>query len=206
MGPQGSGKGTQARLLADKLNLFYFEMGSFLRKLAEKNLLVDEIINKKGELLPDEMFFFAMKELLGEKISESKGIILDGFPRTLHQYELLKNWFSEENIKIDMAVFLDISKEETIRRLSARRVCNKCGENYNLITNPPSDGKCKCGEKLVQRDDDKPSQIDKRLQIFDQDTKPLLDVFQREGILFKVNGERPVDEIHKDMVRIVGGK
>ena len=206
MGPQGSGKGTQAKLLADKFDLFYFEMGSFLRKLAENNLSVDEIINKKGELLPDDMFFFAMKELLGEKISEGKGIILDGFPRTLRQYELLKSWFSEENIKIDIAIFLGIGKEETIKRLSARRVCKKCGENYNLITNLPPQGKCKCGENLVQRDDDKPLQIEKRLQLFDQETKPLLDVFQKEGILFKVNGERPIDEIHKDLVRIVGGK
>ena len=181
MGPQGSGKGTQAKLLADKFNLFYFEMGSFLRKLAGKNLLVDEIINKRGELLPDDMFFFAMKKLLGEKISEGKGIILDGFPRTLRQYELLKNWFGEKNIKIDMVIFLDVGGKESIRRLSARRIYEK-------------------------RDDDRPEQIKKRLQIFDKETKPLLEVFQGEGVLFKVNGERSIDEIHKDLVRIVGSK
>lgn len=206
IGPQGSGKGTQARLLAEKFNLFYFEMGSFLRELAKKNPLVDEIVNKKGELLPDDMFFFAMKELLGKNISENRGVILDGFPRTLRQYDLLKNWFGEENIKMDIVIFLDISKGETIRRLSARRVCEKCGKNYNLITNPPLGDMCKCKGKLIQRDDDKPAQIEKRLQIFSQNTKPLLDLFNKEGVLYKVNGERPIDEIQRDLVRIVEGK
>ncbi|MDP3994958.1 MAG: nucleoside monophosphate kinase [bacterium] len=181
MGPQGSGKGTQAKLLSEKLNLFYFEMGGFLRKLAEKNLLVSEIINKRGELLPDDMFFFAMKKLLGEKVSEGKGIILDGFPRTLRQYGLLKNWFSEENIKIDMVIFLDVGEKESIKRLSVRRIYEK-------------------------RDDDQPEQIKKRLQIFDKETKPLLDIFRKEGILVKINGERPVDEIQKDLVEIIESK
>lgn len=205
IGPQGSGKGTQARLLAEKLGVYCFEMGNFLRKLAEKDPMVNEIVNKKGELLPDDMFFFAMKELLGEKISDGKGVILDGFPRTVSQYGLLKNWFSGENMKVDMAIFLDIGEKETIKRLSARRVCESCGEVYNLITNPPSGGFCKCGGKLIQRDDDKPEQIKTRLEIFKQNTKPLLDLFQKDGILYKINGERPIKEIHEDIISELEG-
>ena len=91
IGPQGSGKGTQARLLVEKLGLFYFEMGGFIRDLAKNNAEISKIINKEGKLVPDDMFFFAMKELLGEKIKSNNGILLDGFPRNINQYQILKN-------------------------------------------------------------------------------------------------------------------
>lgn len=199
LGPQGSGKGTQAKLLVEKVGLYYFEMGEFLRRLAKTNPLVDEIMNEKGELVPDDIFFFAMKALLSEKISAGKGILLDGFPRTIRQYGMLKDWFDEEDIKIDKAILIDVSEKESIRRLSARRICEKCGELYNLITNPPPAGKCKCGGDLRQRKDDQPEQIKERLRQYNENTKPLLNVFEKEGILEKVDGERPIAEIHKEI-------
>jgi|WetSurSiteA1Bulk_404760.scaffolds.fasta_scaffold03147_5 adenylate kinase len=205
LGPQGSGKGTQARILADKLGLFYLEMGDFLRDLAKTNPEVDEIVNKKGELLPNDMFFFAMKKLLEEKIAEGKGLLLEGFPRSIEQYQMLKNWFNQEDLKIDKAIFIEISKEETIKRLSARRTCEACGRVYNLITDPPKGDACECGGRLSQREDDTPARIEKRLEVYNQNTKPLIEVFEKEGILLKVDGERPIQVIADDLLNQLTG-
>ena len=208
IGPQGSGKGTQARLLVEKYGFYSFEMGGFLRKLAETNPEIAKIQNEKGKLVPDDMFFFAMKKLLGEKIKSSKGILLDGFPRSINQYQILKNWFDERGEKLEIAFLIDIGKEETVRRLSARRSCRKCGKIWNLATFPvpPSENKCDCGGELYQRGDDTPEAIKKRLEEYSRVTKPLVGLLEKEGILVKINGERPIGEIQKDLVRIVEGK
>lgn len=203
LGPQGSGKGTQAKLLSEKFGLFYFEMGDFLRELAKRDPAIDRIINKEGKLLPDDMFFFAMKKLLEKEIVKGRNLILDGFPRTESQYRMLKNWFDEKGLKIDKVIFLDISPKETIRRLSARRVCDRCGANYNLITNPPSGESCSCGGKLIQREDDQPKRIKVRLNEYRKNTQPLLEIFKKQGILAKVDGERPIAVIHQDLVKLV---
>ncbi len=202
IGPQGSGKGTQAKLLTKKLGFYYFEMGGFLRELAKSNPEISKIQNEKGKLVPDDMFFFAMKGLLGEKIKSSKGIILDGFPRNINQYKIIKNWFEGQGEKIDIAFLIDISEETTIKRLSARRSCQKCGKIWNLVTAPlpPSEDKCDCGGDLFQREDDKPDAIKKRLQEYNDVTIPLVQLLDKEGILVKVNGEKLIEEIQKDLI------
>lgn len=205
LGPQGSGKGTQARILSERLGLYHFEMGGFLRELAKTDSKIEKTL-KNGELIPDEMFFFAMKDLLQEKISSGKGVILDGFPRTTKQYEMLKNWFDQEGLNIDKTIFLDISDKEVIRRLSARRTCDKCGEVYNLITSPkPKNPEVcdKCGGKLIQRKDDNPDSIRKRLEVYRENTVPLLNIFEKEGLLLKVEGERPIEVISEDLLALL---
>ena len=199
IGHQGSGKGTQARLLVEKLGLFYFEMGGFIRDLAKNNAEISKIINKEGKLVPDDMFFFAMKELLGEKIKSNNGILLDGFPRNINQYQILKNWFDEQGEKLNVAFLIDISEEETIRRLSARRQDSKTWKIYNLITAPPPDGVDE--SNLIQREDDKPEAIKKRLQEYNNVTIPLVELLEKEWILIKINGERPIEAIQNDLVR-----
>lgn len=207
LGPQGSGKGTQAKLLVEKFGFYCFEMGGFLRELAKTDPLIYEYQNKKGKLVPDDMFFFVMKGLLGGKIKDGKNILLDGFPRTIRQYKTLKNWFDEFGIKIDKVIFINISEEETIKRLSSRRACRVCEKIWNLETSPkpPSPDKCECGGDLIQREDDKPKQIKLRLEEYRKNTEPLLEVFRKEGILEEVSGERSIEEIHTDLVRIVEG-
>lgn len=203
LGPQGAGKGTQARLLAEKLNLFYLESGSFLRKVASRDPRVDEIINRKGKLLPDSETFGLIKDYLEEEKPDGQGIVFDGYPRSIPQYELLKAWLGKKDTRVNLAILIYISDEETARRLSARRVCEACGEVYNLITNPPEKDSCKCGGKLVQRPDDKPEAIAERLKEYRKVTEPLIRVFEKEGILKKVDGERPIEVISGEILGIV---
>jgi adenylate kinase len=205
LGPQGSGKGTQAKLLAKKLNLFYFESGKFLRELAKTNKSIDERINKRGELMPDEEMFSLFSNYLNEKASTASNMILDGYPRSIKQYELLEDWLKQRNAKIDKAILLEISEKESIRRLSARRRCEKCGQIYNLITNPPPSEGCPCGGDLVQREDDRQKAIIKRLAAYNEVTKPLVERLENQGILERVNGERPIKTIFEDMLSRLGG-
>ncbi len=200
LGPQGSGKGTQAKLLAEKLNLFYFESGKFLRKLAESDERINEIVNKKGGLIPDKQMFSLFSDFLDKKKSDGQNILLDGFPRSLKQYALLKNWLNQKGQKINSAILLNISERESIRRLSARRICAECGTLYNLITNPPPTKNCKCSGVLIQREDDRPEAIKKRLTAYKRQTEPLIDLLRKEGILIEVDGERPIEIIHKNIL------
>ncbi|MBI2066312.1 nucleoside monophosphate kinase [Candidatus Woesebacteria bacterium] len=205
LGPQASGKGTQAKLLSEGLGLFYFESGNFLREKAERDPRIDEIINKRGELLPDEETFNLVRDYLKEKVPTLDNFILDGYPRSLKQYQLLIDWLKEEGKKIDLAILLNISDQEAVRRLSARVVCEKCGSVYNLITNPPPGGKCQCGGNLTQRPDDRPEAIEKRLQTYHATTAPLIEVLKKDGILVEVDGERPIAVISDDLLKIVAG-
>lgn len=205
LGPQGSGKGTQARLLSEKLGLFYFESGDFLRERARADSRIDEIINKKGELLPDEETFTLVRDFLKEKTQNLDGLLLDGYPRSLKQYQFLKDWLTDEGKKIDLAIFLNISDAEGVRRLSARVICPRCATVYNLITNPPPGGKCKCGGDPVQRSDDRAEAIKKRLERYHETTSPLIEVLKKDGILVEVDGERPIEVILNDLEKIVAG-
>jgi len=196
LGPQGSGKGTQAELLVDKFGLFYFESGKFLRKLAKKDRRIDEIISKRGELIEDREMFSYMSERLEKEVPAGQGVLLDGYPRSIAQYELLKEWLKARGAKVDWAIFLDISEKESVRRLSARRISKKTGKIYNLITNPPPSGV----GKLIQRSDDKPAVIRKRLALYKETTEPLIKVLAKESILMKINGERPIEVIFEDII------
>lgn len=198
LGPLGSGKGTQARLIVEKLNLFYFESGKFLRELAKKDSSIDERINKKGELLPDEEIFSLLTKHIEEKNPARENLLLEGYPRSAKQYELLKEWLAEKSQQIDKAIYLEISEEESIKRTSARKIDRKTGKIYNLVTNPP--GSDVDINNLYQRPDDKPEAIKKRLGWFKDSVLPLVDIFEKEGILERVDGERPIEIIFKDIL------
>lgn len=201
LGPQGSGKGTQAKLIAKKLNLFYFESGDFLRDLAKTDSRINEIINKKGVLLPDQEIFSYVSKYLEKNDPDFKNFILDGYPRSVKQYQYLKDWLQEKGSVIDKAILLNISEKESLKRLSARRICEDCGNLYNLITNPPPKGVCECGGKLIQREDDQPDAIKKRLAEYQKQTMPVIDQFRKEGILLEIDGERPIETIFQDILK-----
>lgn len=203
LGQQGSGKGTQARLLEQE-GFFNFQVGDYLRELAKKDARVSKIINSKGVLMPDKEMFELVTEYLKKNLKKLDNFVLDGYPRTVKQYELLKIWLKAKGAEIDRAVFLDISDEESIKRLSARRICVKCGTIYNLITKPPPPEGCVCGGKLSQRIDDKPKVIKKRLAVYKETTKPLIRLLKKEGLLVKVNAERKAGVIFEDIKRRLG--
>ncbi|MBI3443545.1 nucleoside monophosphate kinase [Candidatus Woesebacteria bacterium] len=200
LGPQGSGKGTQAKLLAEKFGLFYFEAGGFLRQVARTRADINEIINKKGALLPDEVMNSLVLEFL-EKQNIGSGIVFDGFPRTIAQYEMTSKWFSGKGMKVNVAFLIQVSEKESVRRLSARRVDRKTGEIYNLITNPPPPDLNLTD--LIQREDDQEEVVKTRLDFYKKSTLPLVRRLKNERILVEVDGERPIDVIQKDLVKVV---
>lgn len=205
LGPQGSGKGTQAELLAQKFGLFHMESGQMLREMTKTNKRIADMINN-GVLVPDEEALGYIETHLQEHNKNFDNIIFDGYPRTVSQYTLLKNWAQGKGHPLVKLLVLSIPEEETIKRLSARRTCEKCGRVYNLITNPPkNEGVCECGGALVQREDDKPATIQKRLAIYHERTMPIIEEARKDAILAEVDGLRPIQKIFEDLVKIMEG-
>jgi len=198
LGPQGSGKGTQARLLCEKFNLFYVSTGDLLRKVAETDQGIADTM-KRGDLIPDEKTFEVIKAYLKEN-NVSDNILFDGFPRTLEQFR----WFKSDGMKIDLILLISISDEESVKRLSSRRMDRNTGKIYNLITNPPEGVNL---SDLIQRDDDKPEAIKERLATFHRVTNSLVGEIKEEGIpFFEVDGERPIDVIQEELVGIINNE
>ena len=206
LGAPGSGKGTQAKLLSQKIGGLYFEGGAVLRSKANENSSlgrkVKQIIYAEGKLVPDDIMVNILKEWFENK-PINKGVVFDGFPRSLSQYKLLKDFLSQKKEKISKVIFLKVRESVVISRLSSRRVCPKCGLEFNLLTKPPlKDEICDfCGENLIKRPDDTPRLIKARLKTYLEKTKPFIDFVRKEGILEEVDGERGVEEIHQDILR-----
>jgi len=202
LGPQGSGKGTQGRLLAKKYDLFYFDCGAFLRKLSEKNEIIKKTL-QAGKLLPSKELASYIANYFDEKQTWDN-IIFDGYPRTLEQYEFFKNWLKDKNMNLDLVIVLKISRKTSIKRLNARRLDPKTGKIYNLITDPPPPDVDQ--SKLVQREDDKPEAIKKRLEIYHSLTEPFINELKKDTLVFTINAEKPINEIHDEIGRIIDEK
>jgi len=201
IGAQASGKGTQAAKIGAKYHIPSIAMGYLLRNLKDKELMeeLDNNYLSKGILVPDEMTLNILKERISEKNCE-KGFVLDGFPRNLNQAKLM-----EGITEVDIVIYITLSHEIIIDRLSTRRQCRKCENIYNIKTNPPkNEGVCdKCEEKLYIRDDDKPEAIKKRLQIFEKETMKVIESYRKEGILKEVDGELSIDEVFSEIDKIL---
>jgi len=206
LGPQGSGKGTQAELVAEKYNLVHIETGRILREIAASqksplSLEINRVLNE-GELISDVILAHVLEEIF--KGPNKKGFVFDGTPRNLEQYNLMQRILNEKGSKFDKIILINTSEEESIKRLSARRTCVRCGKVYNLITRPSLKGNlCECGGKLVQREDDKPEIIKKRLEEYREKTSAVISKAREEGILTEVDGERPIEDVFNDIVQAI---
>ncbi len=202
LGPQASGKGTQGKLLAKKLKIGHISMGEIFRKLKNENTELGKLIGSyinSGNLVPTELTNKIIKQEL-EKDDYKKGVILDGFPRNIRQIEFLNKFF-----KTDYAIFINIPKKETIRRLSARRQCADCKKIFGYLDMEKiKDSKCpECSGELFQREDDKPEAIRKRLETYHKETEPLINFYEKKGILKRINGEQPIEKVFEDILAAI---
>jgi len=197
IGPQGSGKGTQAKLIAERFGFVHISTGDLLRSLQGELRREADSFMQSGKLVPDEFIIKILKERL-EKSDCQKGIILDGFPRNINQALEL-----DKIIKIKAAMNIDISDEEAIRRISGRFSCSKCGEGYNIYTEPKpkANGICdKCGGKLEQRKDDNSEAVKIRLKTYHEETTPILKHYNT----VKINGNQNIEKVKQDIEKAIG--
>ncbi len=202
IGQQGSGKGTQAELLSKRLKLPIIDVGQIYRDEIRKNTKLGQIAKKyvaKGLLAPEKLTEQLLKKEL-KKRKYKKGIIFDGFPRDLAQLKFLL-----KHVEIDYVIQIVISRKESIKRLSSRRICPNCGKIYNLLSHKPKkDMVCdRCGHKVIQRADDYPEAIKKRLKIYHKETLPLLKYFKKENKLIKINGEEPINVVFAEIFKAI---
>ena len=203
LGPPGAGKGTQAKYLADKYGFKHISTGDILRE-AVKNKTSLGIKAKeymeRGELVPDHIMIGLIEEVLPKD-----NFILDGFPRTVEQAKALEDMLSKRSIKLDKVILFEVSDKTVVERLSGRRSCPSCGAVYHIKYNPPkSDEKCDyCGTKLIQREDDKEEVILKRLEVYKKQTEPLVEYYNKKGLLFKVDANKDIDEISRSLDNLV---
>lgn len=200
LGLPGSGKGTQAALLSQKLNLFYLATGDLSREWAKKDERIRKIV-ESGELIPEKEMTDYVMNYLKKNVPLEQGILFEGFPRFVSQFLDYENWLLTRGQKIDYVFSLDIDEEKTIQRISARRICEKCDRVYNLITEPPpTPEKCECGGNLIQRKDDKIETIKVRYKFYKDNTQKLVDYLDSEKRLIHINADRPVEVIFQDIV------
>ncbi|MDH3221348.1 MAG: adenylate kinase [Gammaproteobacteria bacterium] len=190
LGPPGAGKGTIAKALMEQDGSVQISTGDILRAAVAAGTELGkqaEAVMKAGDLVTDELIMGIMEERLQQEDCK-KGYLLDGFPRTIPQAEALKVLLEKLGEKLDCALELDIPREVIIDRLTTRRTCTNCGEIYNVKSKPPKvDGLCDvCGSKIVQRDDETETAIENRLQVYNEQTAPLVDYYRKQGLLVSV--------------------
>jgi adenylate kinase len=206
-GPPGAGKGTQAVEIAKKYKLPHISTGDMFRETATSGSETGKKLQgymTAGKLVPDDVVIAVVRERLS-KPDTSGGFLLDGFPRTVEQATSLAGILAEKKQKVDKVLYIFLSEDEIVRRLTARRSCGKCGAGYNLVFQPTKiEGVCdKCGGKLVQRADDNEATIRNRIKVFNEQTTPLIDFYTKAGALKKVDGSKTVGEVFKDLCAVI---
>jgi adenylate kinase len=205
-GPPGAGKGTQADRLRIDFRVPFISTGDMLRENVKEGTELGQKAKEymdSGGLVPDDLIVEMACERLYQDDARD-GFILDGFPRTIEQAKALDKQLEEMGRRITAAILIDVPDEEVIRRISGRRVCVKAGHNYHVDFDPPKrEGICdQDGSRLIQRDDDKPEVVKKRLEVYHEQTEPLIDYYDERGLMRRIDGTRSPAEVH-DHIRAV---
>lgn len=199
LGPPGAGKGTQASVLCKNFNLLHISTGDLLREAVKNNTAIGmqaKTYMNKGELVPDEI----VAKMITDKLQMSHvegGFILDGFPRTQKQAKILDEALSSLNRPLDMVIYFDTKEETILNRLTGRRICRNCGKIFHVVNMPPKqEDVCDaCGGELYLRDDDKVSTIKNRIEVYNRQTKELIDYYQAKNLLKEASGDLEVNEL-----------
>lgn len=208
LGAPGAGKGTQAKMIAAKYGVPHVSTGDIFRANikngTELGMEAKQYMDK-GLLVPDELTVRILLDRVAQEDCKN-GYVLDGFPRTIPQAEVLEKALSELGDKIDFAIDVDVPDENIIRRMSGRRACLTCGATYHIEHIPPKkEGVCDvCGSELVLRDDDKAETVKNRLDVYHKQTQPLIDFYSAKGVLKTVDGTLPMDDVFAAITAILG--
>lgn len=208
LGAPGAGKGTQAKMIAEKYSIPHISTGDIFRANIKNGTELGKKAKSymdKGQLVPDELTL----DLIMDRFKEDdckNGYVLDGFPRTIPQAEALDAALKAKGEKVDFAIDVDVPDENIVRRMGGRRACVGCGATYHVVYSPTkTEGICdKCGEMLIVRDDDKPETVLNRLEVYHNQTQPLIDYYNEQGILKSVDGTVDMKDVFNAIVEILG--
>ena len=208
LGPPGAGKGTQAVRIVERYNIPHISTGDIFRdnikRGTELGKKAQEYMNK-GELVPDDLVIVIATTRLLEDDCKN-GFLLDGFPRTVYQAEKLDEFLAEHDMKLDKVIDIEVEKEELITRLTGRRVCKKCGASYHVVNIPPKkEGICDiCGEELFQRADDTIETVENRIEVYNEQTMPLVDYYTKAGNIATIDGALGLENVFAEIVKALG--
>lgn len=208
LGPPGAGKGTQAVKIVEKYNIPHISTGDIFRENIKNET---ELGNRakaymdKGELVPDEL----VVEIATDRLTKDdckNGFLLDGFPRTIFQAEKLDEFLARRGEKIDKVINIDVEKDALVKRITGRRVCKSCGASYHVVNIPPKkDGVCDlCNGELIQRADDTEETVLNRIDVYNKQTKPLVDYYDKAGVIINIDGNKDLDDVLADIVKGLG--
>lgn len=207
LGAPGAGKGTQAKMIADKYKIPHVSTGDIFRMNIKEGTELGMEAKKymdQGLLVPDELTVRILLDRVAREDCKD-GYVLDGFPRTIPQAEVLEDALNRLGDKIDYAINVEVPDENIVRRMGGRRACLSCGATYHIEHVPPKkEGICdQCGQELVLRDDDKPETVQNRLRVYQEQTQPLLDFYSAKGVLRSVDGTQDMQDVFKAITEIL---
>lgn len=203
IGPQGSGKGTQAKILAEKFHLVYFSMGETLKKVRDQDTNLGKKVRAfydKGVLVPEKTVEKIILDQLKQK-NLQQGIVFEGYPRTLYQEKIFRKILKKFKLPLPMVIYLKINLKTILKRIAQRKLCGKCSLAFRPKDRGYQKNICpKCHGKLSIRPDDKPKAIAKRLKIFVTLTKPTINYYRKNGLLLEINGEPSIEVVAKNII------
>ena len=207
LGPPGAGKGTQAKSISNRYSIPHISTGDIFRKNISENTALGIEAKKymdNGQLVPDEVTINMVKDRLQDSDCKN-GYLLDSFPRTVSQAEALQEFLEGRNESLDCALLIDVPRDFILERMTGRRVCPSCGASYHIKFNPAKDGKCElCGSEVVQRKDDTAETVAERLDVYENQTQPLIDYYKQKKLLSQVDGTKAINEVFEQICDILG--